>query len=158
MARAYIGVGSNLGDRRHNIERGLTLLEDVGSITRRSNIHQTEPFGVPEPESQRAYLNAAVELMTLLTPRDLLDSLLAVERRLGRRRGTRNAARTLDLDLLFYSDLVLDDPGLCVPHPRLVERRFVLAPLHEIAPGLLHPKLGKTVSELLAELDASSGR
>jgi 2-amino-4-hydroxy-6-hydroxymethyldihydropteridine diphosphokinase len=110
-----------------------------------SRFHETEPLGPP----QGRYLNAAAGLLTSLAPRELLHLLLAIEARAGRERGpVRWSARTLDLDLLFYDDACLEEPDLVVPHPRLHERSFVLEPLRELVPGLVHPKLGATVTEL----------
>ena len=152
--RAYVGVGANLGDREETILAAIDLLAvqpgvDVVGV---SALRETEPWG---PVEQPPYLNGAVALETDLDPRDLLDVLLDVERRFGRNRAmeVRWGPRTLDLDLLLHGDLVRDEPGLALPHPRLHERRFVLEPLADLDPALVVPGRG-TVAELLASLDA----
>ena len=152
--RAYVGVGSNLGDREGTIRRAIELLaaESGVEVVSVSTFRETEPWG---PVEQPPYLNGAVALETDLDPRDLLDVLLDVERRFGRNRAmeVRWGPRTLDLDLLLHGDLVRDEPGLALPHPRLHERRFVLEPLADLDPALVVPGRG-TVAELLASLDA----
>ena len=149
---AYIALGSNLGDRRENLNRALQALgEHPGlQITRISPFHETAPVG--GPSSQFMFLNAAAELRTELGPEGLLQWLLDVEERLGRIRAERNAPRTIDLDLLFYENLVRPGPDPVVPHPRLHERAFVLGPLAHIAPEFRHPAMGKTVQALLEAL------
>ena len=148
MARAFIGLGSNLGDREAALRGALELLgEDVVAV---SSFRETEPVGYLD---QPAFLNAAAALETGLEPRALLERLLGVERELGRtREGPRHGPRTIDLDLLVYDDRVIDEPGLVVPHPRLAERRFVLEPLAELDPGLVVPGRGG-VAELLSRLE-----
>ena len=145
--KAYIGLGANLGDREESIRSAAELL----GASRISTIRETEPWGY---EDQPRFLNAVVELETDLPPRELLDRLLEVERELGRTRdGPRFGPRRIDLDLLVYGDLPLDEPGLTVPHPRLHERLFVLEPLAEFAPSLDVPGKG-LVSVLLAGLQS----
>jgi 2-amino-4-hydroxy-6-hydroxymethyldihydropteridine diphosphokinase len=153
--RAYVGVGANLGDREATILRAIEQLAaqpgvDVVGV---SALRETEPWG---PVEQPPYLNGAVALETDLEPRELLDVLLGVERRMGRDRATevRWGPRTLDLDLLVLGDLVRDEPGLTVPHPRLHERRFALEPLAELAPHDVVPGRG-TVAALLAALETT---
>lgn len=146
MTRAYVGVGANLGDRESTIRAAIAALPDVVAV---SELRETDPVGVLD---QPPFLNGAVALDTDLTPRELLDVLLEVERGLGRERRERWGPRTIDLDLLLYGGETLDAPGLAVPHPRLHERRFALEPLAELDPGLVVPGRG-SVKNLLAELD-----
>ena len=151
MPLAYVALGSNLGDRAEILWRAVECLRarqeiDVIAV---SELRETEPVGVID---QPRFLNGAVALETTLSPRELLDTLLEVERELGRVRGTeRWGPRTVDLDLLLYDRDVVDEPGLTVPHPRLHERRFVLEPLAELDPDLLIPGRGR-VSDVLASV------
>jgi 2-amino-4-hydroxy-6-hydroxymethyldihydropteridine diphosphokinase len=148
VTTAYVGLGSNLGDREALIRRAAELI----GAKRLSAIVETEPWGY---RAQPMFLNAVAELETELTARALLDHLLDVERRLGRERvGPRWSARTIDLDLLLYGGAVIDEPGLEVPHPRLQQRRFVLEPLAELVPELKIPGNG-TVREALAGLQSA---
>jgi 2-amino-4-hydroxy-6-hydroxymethyldihydropteridine diphosphokinase len=149
--KAYVGLGSNLGDREGFLRRAVEFLraEPETEVVAVSSVRETDPVGFVD---QPRFLNAAAELETGLTARALLDRLLAVEQALGRRRGgPRFGPRTIDLDLLLYGDEIVDEPGLTVPHARLAERRFVLEPLHELAPDLVVPGHGP-VSDLLAAL------
>ena len=147
---AFVGIGSNLGDREAHLSRAIGLLaaEDDIEVSGVSQIRETEPVG---PVEQGPYLNAAVQVETGLAPRKLLERLLDIEQRLGRVRRERFGPRTIDLDLLLYGDEVVDEPGLTVPHPRLHERRFALEPLIDLDPGLTIPGVGP-ISALLAEL------
>jgi 2-amino-4-hydroxy-6-hydroxymethyldihydropteridine diphosphokinase len=152
MHTAYIGIGSNLGERDVTIRDALELLaaDPELEVEAVSSIRETDPVGVVD---QPRFLNAAIRLATELAPHPLLDRLLAVEQQLGRvRTGERYGPRTIDLDLLLYGDEIVDEPGLRVPHPRLVERRFVLEPLAELDPGLVVPGLGP-IQALLSELE-----
>lgn len=140
--RAYVGLGSNLGDREATIRAALDALDAAPqtSVAAVSTLRETAPVGLLD---QPEFLNGVAALETELGPRALLDALLAVERSLGRTRdGPRFGPRTIDLDLLLYEDERVDEPGLRVPHPRLHERLFVLEPLHELDPGLVVPGLG----------------
>lgn len=139
---AYVGLGSNLGDRRAALDGALALL----APRRVSRVAETAPWGLPD---QPPFLNAVAELETELPPRALLDRLMDVEQRFGRRRDVRWGPRTLDLDLLLYGDRRVSEEGLDVPHPRLAERRFVLESLAELCPDREVPGLGRTVRQLL---------
>jgi 2-amino-4-hydroxy-6-hydroxymethyldihydropteridine diphosphokinase len=150
--KAFIGLGANLGDRRASLDRALELLNgDSVWVVAVSRYRETEPVGYTD---QPRFLNAAALVETELSPGELLDRLLAIERELGRVRGEgpRFGPRTIDLDLLLYDDEIIAKPRLSVPHPRLHERRFVLEPLHELEPGLVVPGRG-AVSTLLAGLE-----
>lgn len=148
---AYIGVGSNLGDAARNCELAVRALsaDPESRLAEVSPFYRTEPMG---KKDQGWFVNAAVALETHRPPRELLDFLQTIEREMGRERREKWGPRIIDLDLLFYGDQVIQMEGLTVPHPRLHERRFVLTPLHDIAPNLRHPLLGKTISALLSGL------
>jgi 2-amino-4-hydroxy-6-hydroxymethyldihydropteridine diphosphokinase len=149
MTLAYVGLGSNLG----NSERLIREAAELIGARRLSSIVETEPWGYVD---QPNFLNAVAELETALSPRQLLDHLLDVERRLGRERvGHRWGPRTIDLDLLLYGDEIVDEPGLVLPHPRLLEREFALGPLAELVPAQKIPGSG-TVHEALAKLQSDS--
>lgn len=152
MATVYIGIGSNTGDREANIQKALGILKEHEEIDIKavSSFIETDPVGGPP---QDKYLNGALKISTDLRPLDLLTQLQIIERRLGRHKTEENGPRPIDLDILFFDDVVIvDGKNLCVPHPRAAERYFVLKPLSEIAPDLVHPRLGKRVDELLALL------
>ena len=145
MTRAYVGVGANLGDREATIRAAIDALPGVVGV---SELRETDPVGVVD---QPGFLNGAIELETKLGARELLETLLAIERELGRERRERWGPRTIDLDLLLYGEETFDEPGLTVPHPRLHERRFALEPLVDLHPGLEIPGRGR-VEDLLAGL------
>jgi 2-amino-4-hydroxy-6-hydroxymethyldihydropteridine diphosphokinase len=153
MTRAYVGLGANLGDRERTIRAALAALDarwDV-AVVAVSTLRETDPVGYVD---QPRFLNGAAALETELSARELLDALLEVERELGRVRGEgpRYGPRPIDLDLLLHGDLVADEPGLVVPHPRLQERRFALEPLAELDPALVVPGRG-AVKDLIARLE-----
>jgi 2-amino-4-hydroxy-6-hydroxymethyldihydropteridine diphosphokinase len=153
-ARVAIALGSNLGDRRAQLDRAIDALRPVVSDMRVSAIAETAPHDVPGP--QPPYLNAVLIGCTTLAPRALLDRLLAIEAAAGRTRPGPKAARTLDLDLILYDGRVIDGPGLTVPHPRFRTRPFVLGPLAALAPRWRDPVTGRTLAALWRE--AGGGR
>ncbi|MCA1757634.1 MAG: 2-amino-4-hydroxy-6-hydroxymethyldihydropteridine diphosphokinase [Bacteroidales bacterium] len=148
MAIAYIGIGTNLGDRHHNIERAVDLLSSDRIVVKSlSGVYETDPWGF---DSENRFLNMAACLETDISPEGLLQYLFSVENLMGRvRKGKGYSSRIIDLDLLFFDNLVLESPLLTLPHPLLHKRYFVLKPLSDIAPTLKHPLLGLTVVEML---------
>lgn len=146
MPRAYLGLGSNLGDREAHLRAAIRQLRAVGSISAISSVYRTEPVGYRE---QPDFWNLVLELETGLGPEELLREALRIEEALGRVRTFRNAPRPIDIDLLFYDDLVLESPHLRLPHPRAMERGFVLFPLAEIAPQLRDPRTGERIVDRL---------
>jgi len=156
MAICLLGLGSNLGDRAGTLWEAVRRLSDESGVTVRrvSSLVETRPVG--GPSDQPRFLNAAALVETTLPPAELLAALRAIEDRLGRVRGERWGPRTIDLDLLLYDRAVIETPELTIPHPRLHERRFVLAPAAEVAPGLVHPVLGRAIGQLLEQLPPAS--
>jgi 2-amino-4-hydroxy-6-hydroxymethyldihydropteridine diphosphokinase len=151
IQNAYVGLGSNLGDRAGHLLLGVRGMLDAGlDVIRLSNIYETEPV---EYEHQPPFLNMVAELRgsTLPSPEQTLARLLRIEYALGRTRDVRMGPRTIDLDLLIFKDQQVETEFLTIPHPRLAARRFVLVPLNELVPGLIHPVHGKSISELLSE-------
>lgn len=150
-----VGLGSNLGRRDENLRRALALLREHENVRvlRVSEFRETDPAGGPP---QGKYLNAVAEVETTLSPRDLLEVLHDIERALGRVRTVRHGPRPIDLDILLYGDRIVEDPGLEIPHPRMLEREFVLEPLAEVAPGRRHPRTGSTARGLWRALQKSA--
>jgi 2-amino-4-hydroxy-6-hydroxymethyldihydropteridine diphosphokinase len=154
MKTVYLGLGSNLGDRRHRLQQAIFALASPRlHIRRLSPVYETEPMDLPR---QPWFLNLVAEAETELFPMQLLRWTRQVEHRLGRRRVTPKGPRTIDIDILLFSNAVVHRPSLQIPHPRLHQRRFVLAPLADLAPDLRAPLTGKNIRELLAELTGQS--
>ncbi len=148
--RVYLGLGSNLGDRRAHLERALGEMRALGiEVLRVSSLYESEPVDWSE---QPWFLNCVVEAETEHMPRQLLHKLQCIELRLGRRRSARRGPRTIDIDILLFGEHVMDTEELTIPHPRLARRRFVLEPLRELAADLRHPLSRRTMAELLAEV------
>jgi 2-amino-4-hydroxy-6-hydroxymethyldihydropteridine diphosphokinase len=153
LKTAFLSLGSNLGDREALLNQAIERLQAAGVRTvRRSTIHETEP---QDYRDQPWFLNMAVEVETDLAPLALLATIQQIEAEMGRQRTVPKGPRTIDIDILFYANLIIATPELEVPHPRLTERRFVLDPLSEIAPDLRHPVTGQSVREAQAALPRS---
>lgn len=150
----YFSLGSNMGDRQENLNRALGYLAQRLRMGKVSSVYDTEPVGNP---NQPHFLNMVCQVFTTLSPAGLLNLVKGIEQKLGRVPAPRNAPRPIDIDILFYGDQVIETPELVIPHPRLMERAFVLIPLAEIAPDLVHPKIGKTVGELRKEVSGVEG-
>lgn len=151
----YLGLGANLGDREANLTEAVRRLRQSGiQVEACSSLYETEPVGYA---GQPRFLNAACQAKTDLTPEQLLKAVKDIEREMGRVPSFPNAPRPIDIDMLFYGDLVMDTPDLIIPHPRLAERAFVLTPLAEIAPEVVHPVLKAAVADLLAKVSGREG-
>jgi 2-amino-4-hydroxy-6-hydroxymethyldihydropteridine diphosphokinase len=148
LARAFLGLGSNIGDRVEHLKKAIRLLRvlPMSSMEKISSIYETSPWGNPD---QDAFLNQAIEIKTDMTPEELLEACQAIEYRLGRARAEKWGARTVDIDILLYDSILMDKTDLRIPHPQLTARRFVLVPLCEIAPDLTIPIANRTVSQML---------
>lgn len=155
ITRVYLGVGSNLGERAYYMEAAEKALRENPAVSflGTSSVYETKPVGGP---SQGLFLNAVWEIETDMPPRALLETLHGIERSLGRNRRFQNEPRTIDLDILFYGDLVIKERDLEIPHPRVLERWFVLKPLSDLAPDFIHPVARKSVKELLENSHAAS--
>jgi 2-amino-4-hydroxy-6-hydroxymethyldihydropteridine diphosphokinase len=150
VAKAYIGIGSNVGDRRGNCLKAVDLLRQDGqTILKSSPLHETEPWGVKD---QPPFINMVIEIETALAPQALLDLLKKTEKDMGRVYTRHWGPRVIDLDILLYGDLVITEEKLKIPHPGMHERPFVLEPLAEISPEIIHPVLLKKIRELLRDL------
>ncbi len=154
MPPVYLGLGSNLGDRAANIRHALDRISRFATLVRTSSLYETEPVGYLD---QPKFLNAVCEVKTRLGPLQLLVLAKGIEASLGRKMDFRNAPRPIDIDILLYGNLDLEIRALTVPHPRLAERAFVLAPLAELTPDLIHPRLNKSIAELLETVAGKEG-
>jgi len=149
MNKAYLLTGGNEGDRYLNMQQARTNIEHIcGQLLQVSSLYETAPWGKTD---QADFLNQVLLIETNLSPQALLKAIFSIEEKGGRIRTVKNAPRTIDIDILFYNRLILELPGLSIPHPQIVDRRFVLEPLNEISPEFVHPVLEKTVHQLLLE-------
>lgn len=155
MSILYLALGTNLGDRHANLQAAIAALPPAVGVLAQSAIYETPPWGLT---SQPPFLNMVLRGRTSMPPERLLKHLKRLEIKLGRKPTVRWGPRRIDMDILFYDDLVVDNPQLTLPHPRLHERAFVLVPLADLAPDLVHPRLGKPVSQLLAAVDTTGVR
>jgi len=152
MNKVFLGIGTNLGDRSANLQEAISKINEIiGSVLSSSSVYETEPWGFLAEEQ---FYNMVAEVETKLSPSGLLGAILMIETLLGRvRTGKQYTSRNIDIDILFYNDLIMNEEALKIPHHHLHERKFVLVPLCEIAPQLVHPVINKTIAELLGLCD-----
>jgi 2-amino-4-hydroxy-6-hydroxymethyldihydropteridine diphosphokinase len=149
MNKVFLLIGGNMGDRLQNLHQAIALLSATcGQVIQQSVVYETAAWGKTD---QPAFLNQALLLTTALTPHELITTILSVEEKMGRLRMEKNGPRVIDIDIIFYNELVMHEPHLTIPHPQLQNRRFVLVPLYEIAPQFVHPVFHKTIAQLLEE-------
>jgi 2-amino-4-hydroxy-6-hydroxymethyldihydropteridine diphosphokinase len=149
MNRLFLITGGNIGDRKTNLETAAALIQkQIGKIMRLSAIYETEAWGIT---NQPAFYNQVLEIETLLSAREVLDLILKIEEQMGRKRSIKNAARNIDIDILFFNNEIINEHNLTIPHPEIINRRFVLLPLLELEPQKIHPVLNKSIQELLSE-------
>lgn len=149
MNKLFLITGGNIGDRKRNLETAANLIEKrVGKIIIRSKIYETEAWGITD---QTSFYNQVLVLESKFSPRQVLDTILKIEEEMGRKRTVKNAARVIDIDILFFNDAIVNEQNLIIPHPEIGNRRFVLSPLNEIAPQMVHPGLKKSMKQLLSE-------
>jgi len=148
----FIALGTNMGDRKTNLQAAITAMRAAVTVLDRSPVYETPPWGY---EQQPEFLNQVIKVHTELDPLNLLTFLKSIESQMGRQKTIRYGPRLIDLDILLYDELILNNPNLVVPHPRLAERAFVLVPLADLAPDLCHPVLGQTIQALKEHVDTS---
>ena len=149
MNKAYLLTGGNEGDRFLHMKQARANIEHIcGQLLQVSSLYETAPWGKLD---QADFINQVLLINTAFSPQALLKAILSIEEKGGRKRTIKNAPRTIDIDILFYNNLILEEPGLSIPHPRIADRRFVLEPLNEISPELIHPVLKKSIHQLLQE-------
>jgi 2-amino-4-hydroxy-6-hydroxymethyldihydropteridine diphosphokinase len=154
LAIVYLGLGSNLGEREENLCQALTLLPAKVNLEEASSVYETEPVGFKD---QPSFLNMVCRITTDLPPEELSHLVKDVETRMGRIPSFPNAPRIIDIDILFYDNKIMETRNLAIPHPRLHDRAFVIIPLAEIAPALVHPKLGKSIAQLAKDVKGQKG-
>ena len=149
MNKLFLITGGNIGDRKKNLETAASLIKErVGKITKLSKIYETEAWGI---KNQRVFYNQVLVVESKFSAREVLTTILKIEEEMGRKRTVKNAARIIDIDILFFNDDIVNEQNLVIPHPEIGNRRFVLSPLNEIAPQMVHPVLKKTIQQLLSE-------
>lgn len=149
MNKVYLLIGGNMGKREENLQQAITLIRQrIGEVLQVSSIYETAAWGKTD---QPSFLNQGLLLQTAMEPLPLLKEILATELEMGRERLEKNGPRTIDIDIIFYNDAIIDEPGLMVPHPAMAQRRFVLTPMAELSPQLLHPILKRTMQQLLED-------
>ena len=149
MNEVYLQLGSNIGDRLDNLNQSIKIItERIGNVLEKSSVYESAPWGV---ENQRNFLNQVIFVKSNFDPYTILDLVLQIEKDMGRIRIEKWGERIIDIDILFIDDLIIESENLCIPHEFIAKRKFVLQPMCEIAPGFIHPKLNKTISQLLEE-------
>ena len=149
MNEVYLQLGSNIGDRLDNLDQSIKIItERIGNVLEKSSVYESTPWGV---ENQRNFLNQVIFLKSNFDPYTILDLVLQIEKDMGRIRIEKWGERIIDIDILFIDDLIIESENLCIPHEFIAKRKFVLQPMCEIASGFIHPKLNKTISQLLEE-------
>ena len=149
MNEIYLQLGSNIGDRLDNLDQSIKIItERIGNVLEKSSVYESTPWGV---ENQRNFLNQVIFVKSNFDPYTILDLVLQIEKDMGRIRIEKWGERIIDIDILFIDDLIIESENLCIPHEFIAKRKFVLQPMCEIAPGFIHPKLNKTISQLLEE-------